>query len=304
MRRFALGIDIGGTKIAVGAVDAAGAVRARRTIGTEVEAGFDAALARLTRAIDEILAESGGDAAALAGIGLGCPGPFDEATGKIENGYTLPGWEGHDIVSPLAARYATHVRLVNDADAALLGEALAGAARGARVALMLTIGTGIGGAALIDGAILRGAAGEHPEIGHLIVDPAGPECYCGGRGCLESLAAGPALARAGAEHGYADAEAVFAAAAAGAAPAEAIVGRSADAVESAVWSLIHGFLPEVLIFGGGIGERHFALYREAARRAVDRATLVPGGAVRVLKAALGNDAGMVGAAAFMLDGTR
>ena len=279
-------------------------MRARRTIGTEVEAGFDAALARLTRAIDEILAESGGDAAALAGIGLGCPGPFDEATGKIENSYTLPGWEGHDIVSPLAARYATHVRLVNDADAALLGEALAGAARGARVALMLTIGTGIGGAALIDGAILRGAAGEHPEIGHLIVDPAGPECYCGGRGCLESLAAGPALARAGAELGYADAEAVFAAAAAGAAPAEAIVGRSADAVESAVWSLIHGFLPEVLIFGGGIGERHFALYREAARRAVDRATLVPRGAVRVLKAALGNDAGMVGAAAFMLDGTR
>ena len=304
MRRFALGIDIGGTKIAVGAVDAAGAVRARRTIGTEVEAGFDAALARLTRAIDEILAESGGGAAAPAGIGLGCPGPFDEATGKIENSYTLPGWEGHDIVSPLAARYATPVRLVNDADAALLGEALAGAARGARVALMLTIGTGIGGAALIDGAILRGAAGEHPEIGHLIVDPAGPECYCGGRGCLESLAAGPALARAGAEFGYADAEAVFAAAAAGAAPAEAIVGRSADAVESAVWSLIHGFLPEVLIFGGGIGERHFALYREAARRAVDRATLVPRGAVRVLRAALGNDAGMVGAAAFMLDGTR
>ena len=304
MRRFALGIDIGGTKIAVGAVDAAGAVRARRTIGTEVEAGFDAAFARLTRAIDEILAESGGGAAAPAGIGLGCPGPFDEATGKIENGYTLPGWEGHDIVSPLAARYATPVRLVNDADAALLGEALAGAARGARVALMLTIGTGIGGAALIDGAILRGAAGEHPEIGHLIVDPAGPECYCGGRGCLESLAAGLALARAGAEFGYADAEAVFAAAAAGAAPAEAIVGRSADAVESAVWSLIHGFLPEVLIFGGGIGERHFALYREAARRAVDRATLVPRGAVRVLRAALGNDAGMVGAAAFMLDGTR
>ena len=301
MSRFALGVDIGGTKIAVGAVDAAGAVHARRTIATDAEAGFDAGIARLTRAIDETLAEARVEAAALAGIGLGCPGPFDEASGRIDNFYTLPGWEGNDIVTPLADRFGTPVRLINDADAALLGEALAGAAQGARVALMLTIGTGLGGAALIDGVILRGAANEHPEIGHLIVDPTGPECYCGGRGCLEALAAGPALARAGAEFGYADAEAVFATAEAGAAPAQAIVTRSADAMETAVWSLIHSFLPEVILIGGGIGERHFALYREAAERAIARAVLAPAGAIRVVKAALGNDAGMVGAAALMLD---
>ena len=301
MSRFALGVDIGGTKIAVGAVDADGAVHARRTIATDAEAGFDAGIARLTRAIDETLAEARAEAAALAGIGLGCPGPFDEASGRIDNFYTLPGWEGNDIVTPLADRFGTPVRLINDADAALLGEALAGAACGARVALMLTIGTGLGGAVLIDGVILRGAANEHPEIGHLIVDPTGPECYCGSRGCLEALAAGPALARAGAEFGYADAEAVFAAAEAGAAPAQAIVSRSADAMETAVWSLIHSFLPEVILIGGGIGERHFALYREAAERAIARAVLAPAGAIRVVKAALGNDAGMVGAAALMLD---
>ena len=166
---------------------------------------------------------------------------------------------------------------------------------------MLTVGTGLGGAVLIDGVILRGAANEHPEIGHVIVDPAGPECYCGGRGCLEALAAGPALARAGAEFGYADAEAVFTAAEAGAAPAQAIVTRGADAMETAVWSLIHSFLPEVILIGGGMGERHFALYREAAERAIARAVLAPTGAIRVVKAALGNDAGMVGAAALMLD---
>ena len=301
MSRFALGVDIGGTKIAVGAIDEGGAVQARRTVATDVEAGFDAGLARLARAIDETMAEAGVDPSALAGIGLGCPGPFDEASGRIENFYTLPGWEGNDIVSPLVARFGTPVRLVNDADAALLGEALSGAARGVRIAVMLTIGTGIGGAALIDGAILRGAAGEHPEIGHLIVDPAGPDCYCGSRGCLEALAAGPALARAGAEFGYADAEAVFAAAEAGAEPAQAIVARSADAMETAVWSLIHSFLPEVFLIGGGIGERHFALFREAAEHAIARAVLAPAGAIRVVKAALGNDAGVVGAAALMLD---
>ena len=301
MSRVALGVDIGGTKIAVGAVDAAGAVQARRTIATDAEAGFDGGLARLERAIDETMAEAGVDPAALAGIGLGCPGPFDETSGQIQNFYTLPGWEGNDIVSPLAARFGSPVRLVNDADAALLGEALAGAAQGARIAVMLTIGTGIGGAALIDGAILRGARGEHPEIGHLIVDPAGPECYCGSRGCIEAFAAGPALARAGAEFGYADAEAVFAAAEAGAEPAKAIVARSADAMETGVWSLIHAFLPEVILIGGGMGQRHFALYRGAAERAIARAVLAPAGAIRVVKAALGNDAGMVGAAALMLD---
>ena len=301
MSRYALGVDIGGTKIAVGAVDAAGAVHARRTIATDAEAGFEAGLERLARAIDETLAEAGIDAAVLAGIGLGCPGPFDEATGRIDNFYTLPGWEGNDIVSPLVASFDTPVQLINDADAALLGEALAGAARGARVALMLTIGTGLGGAALIDGAILRGTAREHPEIGHLIVDPTGPECYCGSRGCLESLVAGPALARAGAAFGYADAEAVFAAAEAGAEAARAIVVRSTDAMETAIWSLVHTLLPEVILIGGGIGERHFTLYREAAERAIARAVLAPDGAIRVAKAALGNDAGMVGAAALMLD---
>ncbi len=299
MSDYALGVDIGGTKIAVGAIDRSGAVRARRVLPTDVGAGFEAGLTRLFRAIDETMAEADGAARAPAGIGVGCPGPIDEASGRIHNDYTLPGWEGHDILNPLASRYGMPVRLLNDANAALLGEAWAGAARGARVAVMLTIGTGVGGAALIDGAILRGAAGAHPEIGHLPVDPAGPDCYCGNRGCLETLTAGPGLARAGAVYGYPDAESVFAAAEAGAAPARAIVARAAAAVETATWSLIHAFVPEVLIFGGGIGEAHYTLYREAAERAIARAAFAPEGAVRVAKAALGNDAGMVGAAALM-----
>ncbi len=299
MSRLAVGVDIGGTKIAVGAVESAGAILARRTVATEAQAGFDAALPRLFRAIDEAVAEAG-RGGALAGIGLGCPGSFDPASGRIENWYNLPGWNGHDIAGPLAARYGKPVRLANDADAALLGEARAGAARGARVAVMLTIGTGIGGAALIDGAVHRGAGGVHPEIGHIAIDPDGPDCYCGARGCLEALAAGPALARAGAALGYADAAAVFAAAASGAAPARAILARSAAAIETATWSLLHGFLPERLLIGGGIGAAHFPLYRDAAQRAVARAVLAPAGAVDIARAALGPDAGMIGAAALVL----
>ena len=251
MSGYALGVDIGGTKIAVGAIDANGAVRARRTIPTNVKAGFAAGLARLSQAIDETMADAGTAPGTFVGIGLGCAGPVDEESGRIDNDYTLPGWEGHDIVGPLVARYRIPVRLVNDADAALLGEALAGAAQGVRVAVMLTIGTGVGGAALIDGMILRGAAGTHPEIGHMPIDPAGPDCYCGNRGCLEVLTAGPALARAGAQFGYPDAQSVFDAAEAGAAPARGILARSAAALETATSSLIHTFAPEVIIFGGG-----------------------------------------------------
>lgn len=301
MSRLAVGVDIGGTKIAVGAVESAGAVLARRTVATEAHAGFDAALPRLFRAIDETVAAAGRGGSALVGIGLGCPGSFDPASGRIENWCNLPSWNGHDIAGPLAARYGKPVRLANDADAALLGEARAGAARGARVAVMLTIGTGIGGAALIDGAIHRGAGGEHPEIGHIAIDPDGPDCYCGARGCLEALAAGPALARAGAAFGYGDAEAVFAAAASGAAPARAILARAAAAIETATWSLIHGFLPERLLIGGGIGAAHFPFYRDAAQRAVARAVLAPAGAVGIARAALGADAGMIGAAVLAAD---
>jgi len=301
MSDYALGVDIGGTKIAVGAIERSGAVRARRTIPTNVEAGFAAGLARLSQAIDETMADSGTAPGNLVGIGIGCAGPVDPENGRIENDYTLPGWEGSDIVTPLASRYGTPVRIANDADAALLGEALAGAARGARIVVMLTIGTGVGGAALIGGKLLRGAASAHPEIGHMPVDPAGPACYCGTRGCLEVLTAGPSIARAGTEFGYLDAESVFAAAEAGATPARAILARSAVAIETATSSLIHTFLPEVLIFGGGIGERHYPLYREAAERAIARSKFAPDGAVHVARAALGNDAGMVGAAALVLD---
>lgn len=301
MSGYALGVDIGGTKIAVGAIDANGVVHARRTIPTNVEAGFAAGLVRLSQAIDETLADAGTAPGTLVGIGIGCAGPVDPENGRIENDYTLPGWEGNDIVTPLASRYDTPVRIANDADAALLGEALAGAARGVRVAVMLTIGTGVGGAALIGGKLLRGAAGAHPEIGHMPVDPSGPACYCGTRGCLEVLTAGPAIARAGAEFGYPDTESVFAAAEAGATPARAILARSTDAIETATSSLIHTFLPEVIIFGGGIGERHYPLYRDAAERAIARAKFAPDGAVHVEKAALGNDAGMVGAAALLLE---
>ncbi len=296
----AIGVDIGGTKIAIGAVDGAGVIAASRTLPTDAGDGAPGALRRIGAAIDALLSETGWHADDLAGIGIGCPGPVDPDTGLVLNWYTLPGWDGTDVVTPLARRFGKPVTMANDADVALLGEVMAGAAKGAAIAAMLTIGTGIGGATYLNGVLHQGAGGAHPEVGHIPIDPSGPDCYCGTAGCLESLAAGPAIARAGAARGYADARAVFAGAARGEASACAIVERAVAALATGVWTLLHTITPEVIVIGGGLGAAHFSHFAPAAERAAERATLPPPGATRIVRAALGNDAGMVGAAALAL----
>ncbi len=145
----AVGIDIGGTKMAVAVVDGAGAIRARVTLPTEAELGFARAVERLTGAIETVCTRAGWRPADLRGVGLGCAGPVDPARGLINNPYTLGGWDRCDIVTPLRARFGAPVRLENDADAAAVGECFAGAGRGFDPVVMLTLGTGVGGAAIV-----------------------------------------------------------------------------------------------------------------------------------------------------------
>ncbi len=183
----------------------------------------------MVAAIDQILGEAGWTRDQLCGVGVGCAGPVSAHTGVINNPYTLPTWEACDIVTPLAAEFDRPAYLENDADAAALGEWFAGAGRGAASVVMLTLGTGVGGGVVLEGRVYRGTHGEHPELGHLPVDPNGPECYCGTRGCLESIASGTALAAAGAVAGLADSRAVLAAAAAGNEAARRIVERAGGA---------------------------------------------------------------------------
>jgi glucokinase len=292
----AVGIDIGGTKIAVAAVHQDGSIVRRVTFATEASAGFSRGLERITQSIENVLASAGWQTTGICGIGLGCAGPVDSVRGLIRNPHTLPGWNGFDIVSPLRERFDTPVFLENDADAALLGESLAGAGRGGDPVAMLTFGTGVGGAVLRQGRIQRGANGQHPEIGHMIVSSSGPECYCGARGCLESLASGTAIAVAGRPFGLPDAQAVFAAARAGNADAQAIVERATHAVAAAAWNLCHTFLPQRIILGGGVMDHHFALFGLIVDRRLRAATQFAPLTVDVAPASLGNDAGIVGAA--------
>lgn len=296
----AIGIDIGGTKMAVAAVDAAGTFRARVTLPTEADRGFARAVERLAGAIEAVCEQAGWSPAELGGIGIGCAGPVDPARGWINNPYTLTGWDRCDIVTPLRARFGVPVRLENDADAAVAGECFSGAGRGFDPVVMLTLGTGVGGAAIVRGEIYRGAGGEHPELGHLWVAGEGPECYCGARGCLESLVSGTAVGAAGRAQGYADARAVFAAARAGEPAARAIVERACEALAAGAWTIFHTFLPRRLILGGSLGQAHFDGFAAAIRGRLERATQFTVGGVEIVPAALGNDAGVLGAAALVL----
>jgi glucokinase len=169
---------------------------------------------------------------------------------------------------------------------------------------MLTFGTGIGGGAIVQDEIYRGVGGAHPELGHVPASADGPECYCGIRGCLESIASGTAIASAGKDAGFSDAREVFAAAANGHPRAAAVLAEAKRAAVSGAWTICHTLLPERLVLGGGIMEEHFAEFAAAIENQFRKATQFPGRAVSVAKAALGNEAGIVGAAALALRNVR
>jgi glucokinase len=291
----AIGIDIGGTKTAVAAVDSSGRIHARAAFATRSERGFEAGLGELSQTIRRVLREASWSPESLIGIGIGCAGPVNPLRGTIHNPYTLPGWDGVDIVLPLRDAFGVPARLENDADAAAIGEFQFGAGRNASPLVMVTLGTGIGGAVVLNGKIHRGANGDHPELGHVAVLPEGPECYCGMRGCWESLASGTAIAAAGERIGLHDSRAVFASAASDASAA-AIIQTAVKATVAAMWTLLHAWLPQRIILGGGIGEEHFERFAGPVREQIARATQIPKECVEIAKAQLGNDAGVIGAA--------
>jgi glucokinase len=293
-RVCSVGIDIGGTKIALGLVDDRGAILRRESLATPRD--FDEAISGIESKLRELMGRESIGTSELAGIGIGCAGPVDPRTGIVNNPYTLPGWTGGNLIKSFQDRFGLPVCLENDADAALVGEALAGAARHSDPVVMLTFGTGIGGAVISGGSVFRGVAGEHPEIGHVPVLADGPKCYCGRSGCFESVASGAGIENAGKASGLSSAREVFAQAAQGNLNAQRIIDRAMEATACAAWTLLHTFLPQCFVLGGGIVDEHYDLFSGAIRRSIESAVMAPRTQITIAKASLGNDAGLVGAA--------
>ena len=184
-----LGVDIGGTKVAVGLVDRNGTIlnheRKPMVANRTPEAAFDA----VTGAIDSLFSSE----SAIHSIGICAPGPLDPKTGVILNPPNLPCWRNFPLADKIKTRYSLPVKVDNDANAAALAETRWGAARGYRYVFYACIGTGIGTGIVLDGRIYHGKTGSAGEGGHVSIDYRGPLCGCGKRGCIEILAAGPAI---------------------------------------------------------------------------------------------------------------
>ena len=283
-------VDIGGTKIAVAAVTRGGEIRARLVVPTAPEAGPQHAVNEIIRLLKDVSAQS---AERLDGIGIGCTGPVDPITGTIGHVPFLPGWDGLPLVDELHRAFGVQVAMENDADAGALAEASQGAGRNASRFLYITIGTGIGGAFIIDGQIYRGAGGFHPEFGHQVVAMDGPECTCGARGCWEALASGPALAQQGHRTTARD---VCDAARNAVPDAVAAVDQFGFYLGLGLANLVTLLVPDVVALGGGV-MRNADLFRDRIAATV-RSTcrLVPTEKISIVPAMLGADTALVGAA--------
>lgn len=312
---LALGLDLGGTKIAAGVVAPDGRLLTETVRPTPVAAGVGAVVDALVEAAMEVAdraaAEAGGEEP-VGAVGLACPGPVDPAAGLVTHAPNLK-WRQVPIRDLLVARLPWPCTVVNDASAAAFGEAVFGAGRGAALMLYLTVSTGIGGGIVFDGQLVEGAHGAAGEFGHQVVDPTGPVCGCGRRGCLEALASGTALARraaeavrqgrpsllqelSGGEPNRITAALVGQAAAAGDALAADLIAETARWLGIGVANLVSAFDPDRVVVGGGVanlGERLLGPVRELVRREV----IPPAGErVEIVRAGLGKSSGVVGAA--------
>jgi glucokinase len=293
-------VDIGGTKIAVGVVDGSGHVLAKVECPTDVPGGFDHAMRRVTGMLAQCSSQSGGK---LQGIGIGCTGPVDPLTGVVGNVNTLPGWEGGNPVERLAAEFNVTVAMENDADAVALGEAAWGDGKGKSCMICVTVGTGIGAGVIVEGKVYRGVGQSHPELGHHIIEPAGPSCSCGARGCWEALASGPAMVEWFKTIVPADypsynltAREICARSRSGDEWARRAVEREGYYLGVGLANLVTLFVPEAILLGGSV-MRSADLFLDRIHQVVrQNCGLVPFDRVEISVASLGPDVGLIGAA--------
>jgi len=293
-------VDIGGTKIAVGIVDENGRVLAKVECPTDVPRGFPDAMRR----VSEMLARSADQSGTkIGGIGIGCTGPVDPVAGSLGNVNLLPGWEGGNPVEKLSAEFGVSAAMENDADAAGLGEAVWGAGKGKARLVYVTISTGIGASVILEGKVYRGAGECHPEIGHHIIEPSGPRCSCGARGCWESLANGPAMVewiRANAPASYQSpdlsAKLICARAQEGEDWARRAVEREAYYLGLGLANIVSVFTPDAMVLGGGV-MKSADLFLDRIHQVIrENCRLVPFERVEIALASLGPDVGLIGAA--------
>ncbi len=316
-----IGVDIGGTSIRAARFSGDSHVPDTKTkTPTQAAKGAEWVLQRIEAAIREVAGEM---LPQIAGVGLAVPGPLDPHTGILINAPNLPGWENLPLQRMMAERIGRPVFIGNDANLAALGEWKFGAGRGHNDVLYLTVSTGIGGGVISSGNMLVGARGLAAEVGHMLAIPDGPLCGCGQRGHLEAVASGTAIARvaraklkagdgsdskvwelAGGDLESVTGAVVGAAAVAGDEFATRLIVEAGNFIGRTLASLLHAYNPSIVIFGGGVSMLGDVIL-DPVRAAVRQYAMseVYWRSCPIVLAALGDDAGLVGAGALAMEET-
>jgi glucokinase len=326
MPNFSIGVDLGGTNLRIAAVSQQGDLMEKVTLGTRVALGKDHVIGEMCDAI-RVLATKYGSTFTLQGIGIGVPGIIDIKTGMLRESPNLPGWAETPVRDEIERLLGTRVILENDANVAALGEKWLGAARDVDDMAMLTLGTGVGGGIVLKGRIWHGMTGMAGEFGHMTVEPEGPPCGCGNRGCVEQYASAtavvrmakeaiasgraPGLAKAASTDPEFSSKAIYNLAIQGDEEARKIFARVGRALGICLANLVNAFNLNMYVIGGGASSAWEAfspyIFEELRQRSLIYAATAPAPAAGfsaqeastrtiVTLALLGSDAGLYGAA--------
>jgi glucokinase len=311
-----IGVDIGGTKVAVGIVDDDGKILSQQRFPMIANSTPEAALQSVVSAIDSIRSVSISES--IGAIGLCAPGPLDPITGVVVNPPNLPAWRNFPLAAKIAEAYKLPVKLDNDANAAALAETRWGAARGYRYVFYATIGTGIGTGIVFDNRIYHGRTGAAGEGGHVSIDYRGPKCHCGKLGCIEILAAGPAIGvrarekfSSGSQSSLIldlakgnvdsiDSHLVGEAYAAGDALAREILEETSHLLAIWLGTIVDLLDPDVIVMGGGVAAMLQPFFPYIKRQLPQWCVNSRVSEIPLLMAHYGADAGIAGGAALVV----
>jgi glucokinase len=318
-RKFIIGVDLGGTKIATGIMDLNGNIITKNKEFTQQESGPKGVISQMIRMVEENIKNANISLKEIKGIGIGAAGPLNTKKGIIIEPPNLIGWRNVQLVKPFKEKFFIPVYLDNDANAAALGEFYFGAGKGTKNMVYLTISTGIGGGIIIEGKLYHGANDNAGEIGHMTIDPDGPLCRCGNRGCLEAHSSGTSIARYAKEILRSkkiktsileavnndiekiDAEIVFKCAKEGDNLAKEIVNKICEFLGIGVANIINIFNPEKVVLGGGVTKAGNILFKIVRKVAKERAMPSLFKVVKIVPAKLKDNVGIIGAGALILE---
>lgn len=299
MSIYTIGVDVGGTNIKMGVLDASGQVIARSHFATKA---FTSSRIKLIDALSanilRMIAEAGVTKKQVKGIGIGLPGPIDFKAGIVRFLPNIPGWKNVPLKRLLEARLHISVFIDNDVKMITLGEWQKGAGRGYQDLICLTLGTGVGSGLVLGNKLYRGTHNAAGELGHLPLNEKGPKCNCGGYGCLESYIGNQRLVnRANVMMGRRDmsVERMYELANEKNVKALKFWEETATHLGNGLTAIVNLLNPQIIIIGGGVSHNHKFLFKTAQKVIDSRAMLTHRKKIKIVKSALSNDAGLIGA---------